>query len=138
MRRFWAAYAGAALGMLVFDIPWLSIAGPALYTPLMGHLLRPDIVVWAAVAFYLIYVTGLVILAVRPAADTPLSAVVGRAALYGFCAYATYDLTNMATLKDFPVVIVVADLIWGTVLSSVAAAVGFWSMRRFGGPIPAP
>ncbi len=138
MRRFWTAYAGAAVGMLVLDIPWLSIAGPRLYTPLMGHLLRPDFVVWAAVAFYLIYVAGIVILAVRPGATSSPAAVIGRAAVYGFCAYATYDLTNLATLKDFPVVIVAADLLWGTFLSSVAAAVAFWSMRRFGGPAPAP
>jgi len=134
MRNFVVAYVGAAVAMLALDIVWLSTAYEPLYKPLMGHLLAPDIVLWAAVAFYVIYLVGLVVLAVLPAigSASPWPGTLGRAALYGFCAYATYDLTNMATLKDFPPLVVAIDLVWGTALSTVVGAAALWSMRRFG------
>jgi uncharacterized membrane protein len=79
----------------------------------------------AAVAFYLIYVGGLVFLAIRPTAR--LSQAMSRGAVYGFCAYATYDLTNQATLRHWPLTLSLVDMAWGTGLSAVAAACGYFA-----------
>jgi uncharacterized membrane protein len=81
----------------------------------------------AAVIFYLIYILGIVLFAIQPAlaADSLQKAVLLGAAL-GFFAYATYDLTNLATLKDWPVLLVVVDIAWGTFLTGAVAAAGYW------------
>ena len=105
------------------DFVWLSIAGETIYRPAIGDLLGSEFDARAAVAFYLIYVFGLVFLSIRPAAR--LTQAMSRGAVYGFCAYATYDLTNQATLRHWPLKLSLVDMAWGTALSAVAAACGF-------------
>jgi uncharacterized membrane protein len=115
---------GAAFG--VMDGIWLSQMFERLYKPALGALLAPGLRLDAAGAFYLMYVTGLVLMAVRPAVlagGGPKAAALRGAALGAF-AYATYDLTNQATLAVWPVHVSLIDIAWGTFASATASAVG--------------
>jgi uncharacterized membrane protein len=106
----------------VIDLFWLGVLARDFYRRHLGHLLRPEVNWGVAVLFYLLFVVGIVIFAVKPALETasPARAVI-YGALFGFFTYATYDLTNLATVRDWPLVVTVVDLAWGTVLSGAVA-----------------
>ena len=115
------------------DMIWLGFVAKGFYRKNLGHLLRPDVNWSAALVFYLLYIGGILIFATMPALEkNSLYQAVVLGGLFGFFAYATYDLTNMATLKDWPLNVVIVDIIWGIVLTaSVAAAsflIGRWLM----------
>lgn len=115
------------------DMIWLGVIAKAFYRNNLGHLLRPDVNWSAALVFYLLYIAGILIFATMPALEKKsLYQAVVLGGLFGFFAYATYDLTNMATLKGWPLNVVIVDILWGIVLSaSVAAAsflIGRWLM----------
>jgi uncharacterized membrane protein len=116
------------------DMVWIAFAARGFYKNNLGHLLSP-VVNWpAAFAFYLIYIAGILIFAVVPALR---SGSLGKAAvwgaMFGFFTYATYDLTNLATLKDWPLKVAAADILWGVVLCSSVATIstllGRWLVR---------
>jgi uncharacterized membrane protein len=126
LRTLVVSYLAALAAFCGLDFVWLSFAGEAIYRPAIGELLRGSFDAPAAVAFYLIYVFGLVFMAVRPSAR--LSQAMSHGAVYGFCAYATYDLTNQATLRHWPLTLSLIDMTWGTALSAVAAACGYFAL----------
>lgn len=132
MLKWSATYAAVLVAMGAVDAVWLTFAGERLYRANIGELLAPDFRIAPAVLFYLIYVFGLVFLAVRPDDETH---GIARAALYGavygLCAYATFDLTNQAVMKVWPTTITVVDMAWGMALSAYAAAVGAWVAGKF-------
>jgi uncharacterized membrane protein len=103
-----------------------------LYKPALGPLMAPGLRLDAAVAFYLMYVTGLVLLAVRPTvlAGGGVRAAALRGASLGAFAYATYDLTNLATLAGWPVHVSVIDIAWGTFASATSSAAGALAWSR--------
>lgn len=108
---------------LVIDLVWLGFVAKDFYQVKLANFLGP--VNWtAAIIFYLLFIVGIIIFAVAPALDAQsLVTAIIYGALFGFFTYATYDLTNLATLKDWPIKVVVVDIIWGMVLSgSVATA----------------
>ena len=117
------SYLAALAAFCGLDFVWLAYAGDAIYRPALGELLRDGYDAPTAVAFYLIYVFGLVFLTIPLAAR--LIQAMSRGAVYGFCAYATYDLTNQATLRHWPLTLSLVDMTWGTALSAVAAACGY-------------
>lgn len=125
------AYLGALLSMLALDAVWLGVLMPDAYQRALGHLLLAEPRWDAAALFYLAYPVGTVVFAVLPAwrAAQPRQAWL-LGALYGALAYATYDLTNLATLKGWPVHIVVIDIAWGAVITAVSAATGLALLRR--------
>lgn len=127
---FFKAYAIAALTMLVVDGLWLWTMGPRLYQPALGHLLAPAPDLAAAGLFYLLYLAGVVALAIVPARSVRGAA--GRGAVLGAVAYGTYDLTNQATLQGWPWFITGIDLVWGASLTALTAAVAarFTMLRR--------
>ena len=125
MRTLVVSYLTALAAFCGLDFVWLSYAGEAIYRPAIGELLRSGFDAPAAVAFYLIYVFGLVFLAIRPAAR--LTQAMSHGAVYGLCAYATYDLTNQATLRHWPLALSLVDMAWGTALSAIAAACGYFA-----------
>ena len=98
----------------IIDLLWLGVIAKKFYRKNLNFILSDDVNWAAAIVFYLIYIAGIIFFAVRPAV---LNASLGQAAvlgaLFGFFTYATYDLTNMATIKGWPLVIVVVDIIWG-------------------------
>lgn len=108
------------------DLIWLTLMGGAFYRPHLGDLMRASPNLAASAAFYVIYAAVLTALVVAPAirtgAPVSLLAVFGGGALFGLGAYATYNLTNLATLKAWPLPIVLVDTAWGTLLTGVVAA----------------
>lgn len=107
------------------DMIWLGLVATKFYQSQIGFLMGP--VNWtAAIVFYLLYIIGIIIFAVSPALEAQsFSKAVILGALFGFFAYATYDLTNLATIKDWPIMVTIVDLIWGTVLTSSVAAISY-------------
>lgn len=108
------------------DLLWLGIIAKDLYQRNLVHLLSPNVNWPAAFLFYLMYIVGIIIFAVRPALlDQSFIKAVVWGALFGFFTYATYDLTNLATLKDWPVKIVLVDIVWGTLLCTLVASASY-------------
>lgn len=133
MLRTLAAYLGTGLAMAAVDAVWLTTMMDRLYRPVLGPLMKaPDFV--AVVAFYLIYVLGIVVLAVWPALrEGRLRGATARGAILGFVAYATYDLTNQATLAAWSWHLTLVDIAWGTALTGLAATAGYLAARRVRG-----
>ena len=131
MKRCAAAYAITTIVFLGLDAIWLTVMADRLYKANLANLIAPQVSLVPAALFYAIYVFGMLIFAIMPAFK---SGQWTTAALYGaalgFVAYATYDLTNQATLKDWPTIVTVADLCWGTALTAVAASCGYLASRN--------
>lgn len=123
LRQFVVAFVAAAVVFIPLDGAWLSITASRLYRPAIGHVMREDFDALAAVVFYLIYLTGLVIFVVRPAAGA--RAALARGALFGLACYATYDLTNQATIVRWPWHLTLIDLAWGTFVTATSAWVSY-------------
>jgi uncharacterized membrane protein len=101
----------------VIDLIWLGIIAKNLYQRQIGHLMADQVNWFAAILFYLLFIGGLVFFVLMPAVDAgSLGKAILYGALFGFITYATYDLTNLATLKNWPWQITVIDLSWGTFL----------------------
>lgn len=128
-----ALYGITTLVFFALDFIWLSTATSRIYAPLMGDLLAPKPNLPVAAVFYLFYVVGVIALAVVPGLkEGALIGAVWRGALFGLLAYATYDLTNLATIRDWPWQVSVIDMIWGTTLNSAVAAAGYFAGRWLG------
>jgi len=111
----------------VIDIIWLGVVAKSFYQKNLKYILSPDVNWTAAIIFYLIYIAGILIFAVLPAvAKDSLRHAAVWGALFGFFTYATYDLTNLALLKDWPINIVIVDILWGVVLCSAVATLSFF------------
>ena len=129
--RYLLAYLGSGVVMAILDAVWLTTVGPRLYRPAIGELLAPEANLRVAAVFYVVYVAGIVFLAVLPAIreGSVLRAVTSGAVL-GLVAYATYDLTNQATLRVWPLHITLIDVAWGTFVTTAAALGGYWLASR--------
>jgi len=125
MNKYVAAYAGTATVMVALDMLWLSVIAKPMYQQGIGHLMAEKPIVGIAVLFYLLYALGVVIFAVSPQHNgATWTVTLAMGALLGFFAYATYDLTNLATLRDWPLRLSLIDIGWGTVVSAASAAGG--------------
>jgi len=134
MSQFAIAYIASLVTFLVIDAIWLGLVAKAFYAAQLGPLMRDDVLFIPAGIFYLLYSAGIVLLAVRPSQpDLSLTNVALYGAVVGFIAYGTYDVTNLATLKNWPPLMSAVDLIWGTAISSLVAVAGAVAARKFGG-----
>ena len=126
------SYVLTLLVFLAVDFFWLGFLAKGLYNKYLGNFLSSQVNWTAAIIFYCLFVVGVLIFVVYPAVgkDSLLTAVV-LGALFGMFTYATYDLTNLATLKDWPVLIVIIDIAWGAFLSAVVSTAGFYIVRYF-------
>ena len=123
-HRLLIAWALTALLFLAMDAVWLTLMAPRLYRPEIGTLLRSSFDLLPALLFYLLYVSGIVVLAVQPALEAARPLLAGRrGALLGLVSYGAYDLTNQATLQGWSWRVTLADLAWGSIATGVAAAV---------------
>ncbi|MES3027019.1 MAG: DUF2177 family protein [Pseudomonadota bacterium] len=131
MLKYLAAYLGAGLAFAVIDAVWLTTVGPKLYRPALDDVLADQFNLPAAIAFYLVFIAGVLMLAILPAVreGAGWTRALANGAMLGFVAYATYDLTNQATLKVWSLKVTLADIGWGTVLTACAAAAGFAAYR---------
>ncbi len=136
MMKAVLSYVIALVALLALDFVWLTLTGETLYRPAMGDLevMHPNMI--AAVGFYLIYALGLTILVVNPATE-PGGPVNGReltwkAAVFGLAAFATYDLTGMAVIRDWPVALSFIDMGWGAFAAMVTANLTILVLRLLG------
>ncbi|MDR6951504.1 putative membrane protein [Ancylobacter sp. 3268] len=119
------SYLATGLVFLAIDSVWLGLMAGRFYRPRLGHLMADQLNLPPAILFYLLYVAGIVVFAVQPAlASGRWSTALTQGALFGLIAYACYDLTNQATLRDWPALVTVVDIMWGTVLTAGSATVG--------------
>jgi len=124
LNAFFKTFFLTLIPFVGLDALWLGLVAPRFYRSQIGFLLadRPN---WAAaIVFYIVFIAGLVIF-VTGSEDGVLSAAL-RGALFGFICYATYDLTNLATIKDWPVLLTVVDMCWGTALGGMTSALAVW------------
>ena len=128
MKTFASSYVGALAALLGLDAVWLSAMAERLYRPMLGDLLARDFEVLPALAFYALYVFGVVFLAAVPALRLGgwRTALINGAVL-GLVAYGTYDFTNQATLRHWPTIVTGLDLAWGTFLTSASAVAGYFA-----------
>ena len=127
MLKYVLAYGATALAFCALDFAWLTVVAPKFYQAQIGALLLDKPNLLPALAFYILYVAGLVIFCVGPGLDTgqwQRSLVLG--ALLGLVAYATYDLSNLATLKGWTTSLSLVDMAWGTLASAIASTSGYF------------
>ena len=129
MQKTLLAYAATTLVMIAIDLVWLGFIAKPLYQQGIGHLMAAEPKLAAAAVFYLLYPVGLMVFAVMPGVALGWGDAALKAAMFGFFAYATYDLTNLATLKNWPLSLALIDMAWGTAVSAVAALAGRWAYQ---------
>jgi len=129
-------YFAALAIFLVLDMLWLLVLARNFYQQQIGQYMRPDPNLYAAGAFYLLFIAGLLYFAILPGAHAPLYAAL-RGAFFGLLTYATYDLTNLAIMRDWPLLLTLVDLLWGSALCAVVAAATAWLNSRMGKALPA-
>ena len=117
----------------IIDMIWLVLVAKKFYSEQIGFLMRPDIVWPAAIIFYLLFIAALVVFVISPAIEKHswVHALLYGAFL-GLVTYATYDLTNLATLKNWPVLVTIVDLIWGMVLAASVSVVTYLISSKIG------
>jgi uncharacterized membrane protein len=128
MTRSLLTYAATFVALAALDFLWLGVVAKSFYRDGIGHLMAPAPNLPAAAAFYLLYPIGLVVFAVLPSGGDWLRAL-ALGALFGLFCYGTYDLTNLAVLKDWPLPVTLVDIAWGAVVSAVGASAGAWVLR---------
>jgi uncharacterized membrane protein len=122
MRRLVLTFVATAVVFLLLDIAWLTTMATRLYRPALGHVLREDFDGVAAGLFYAIYLAGLTVFAALPAQRARTALL--RGAFFGLVCYATYDLTNQATIVHWPWRVTLVDLVWGAAVSGASAWAG--------------
>jgi uncharacterized membrane protein len=120
-------YAIALPVFFAIDMFWLGVVSKNFYREQIGGLMKSDINWVAAILFYLLFITGLVVFVINPAVDkhSYIHALL-FGALFGLVCYATYDLTNLALAKDWPLLVTIVDLIWGAVLASLVSVITYF------------
>ncbi|MDH7475853.1 MAG: DUF2177 family protein [Microgenomates group bacterium] len=127
MKNFLIAF----LVFLAIDMIWLGFIGKSLYQKYLGYLMTDKINWIAALTFYILFIIGLLIFVINPALlQKSLNKAIFYGALYGLITYATYDLTNLATIKNWPLTITIIDLFWGTFLSTAVSLITFLISKK--------
>jgi uncharacterized membrane protein len=133
MSRLLVTYLVVAIIFVTTDVVWLKTMAGRLYQPVLGDLLRPEPNLLAAGAFYVLYPIGLLGFAVLPAHhDGNALRALLSGMMFGFFTYATYDLTNQATLRNWSTMLTVADICWGSFLAGFSAWLGYLVVQRLG------
>lgn len=121
------------LVFLAVDMVWLGLVARQFYAAQLGHLMTPNVNWVAAILFYLLFIVGILVFVILPARERQSVAhAIGYGALFGLMTYATYDLTNLATLRDWPLIVTVIDLLWGMTVSGIVSFAGYHIARAFG------
>ena len=133
MMPYGAAYLTALAVFVLADMVWLGKMASRLYRPTLGDIALSGVNLAPAVAFYILYPVGLVVFAVLPALKGgSISMALFYGALFGFFTYATYDLTNQATLRNWTLQLTLIDVLWGAALAATAATSGYLIASKFG------
>ena len=120
-------YFFTSIVFFIIDIIWLGLIAKNLYAKYLGQFLSEQVNWTAAIIFYLIFIAGIMIFAIYPAVEkSSLMHAIIYGVLFGFFTYSTYDLTNLATMKDWPMNIVIIDIAWGSALSGLVSLSGYY------------
>jgi len=131
LSRILLTYAVSVPVFFAVDMVWLGVIAKGFYRKALEPLLAPTVNWPAAIIFYLLFLVGILLFALLPGMEKKsLAHTVAMAALFGFISYATYDLTNLATLRDWPLMLSIVDMIWGAFLSASTATVTYLIMSR--------
>jgi len=115
------------------DMIWLGLVARTFYKKHLGYIMAPDVNWIAALIFYLLFIVGILVFVVLPGLkENSLSSTILRALLFGLITYATYDLTNLATIRDWPLTVTLVDLIWGMTLTTLVSLAGFFGGKWLG------
>ena len=126
-------YAIALPVFFAIDLIWLGFVAKNFYRNQIGFMMKSDINWTAAISFYLLFIVGLVLFVIAPALEKNSWAhALLFGALFGLITYATYDLTNLATLKDWPLLVTIVDLAWGAVLAALVSTATYFIARKIG------
>ena len=132
MKIFYLSVFFASLIFLIIDVLWLSISVKLFYRPQIGLLLNEKPIFWAAILFYLVYIFGIAILIIQPSLNNDsMSQSFWTGLILGVVAYGTYNLTNMATIKNWSVYVVVVDMAWGGFLTGFSSSLGIFYQKNF-------
>jgi len=132
LLKYFAIYSSFLITMLAIDLIWLLGIAKSLYRDEMGDLMATEPKLVAGLAFYLLYALGAVIFVVIPAlSKQSLLYALQYGALFGFFCYMTYDLTNLAVIRDFPTRLAFVDMIWGSFVTAVVSSLAYWVGDRF-------
>jgi uncharacterized membrane protein len=125
------AYLVCLVTFVAIDLTWLGVMAPRFYRPTLGDIAVSGVNLPPAILFYSLFPVGLVIFAIQPALKSgSMSKALISGALFGFFTYATYDLTNQATLRNWTPQLTVVDISWGTVLGAISASISFWLVTK--------
>ena len=129
----WLAYFGVTFVVFMgIDLIWLGFVAKNIYAKYLGYLMAPKVNWLAALVFYVIFIIGILYFVIAPSlVDRDFTQLVIRAMLFGFMTYATYDLTNLATVRNWPITITIIDLIWGTTLSTSVSVISYLIITNF-------
>lgn len=133
MLRLIGVYLATGIAFALVDYIWLTQFGPKVYFPTLDPVALPSARIGPAVVFYLAYIAGVLALVVYPRREQPLLKTTLYGGLLGAMCYATYDLTNQATLRVWSTHITVIDITWGTFITAFGATVGGFALRRLRG-----
>jgi uncharacterized membrane protein len=126
------AYLSAAVTFVAVDMVWLGLMASRLYRPTLGDSAMAGVNLPPAVVFYVLYPIGLVLFSIHPALRLgSVGTAAATGALFGFFTYATYDLTNYATLRNWSLQLTVVDIVWGTVLAGLTSSLSYLLVTRF-------
>ncbi len=130
---YFIAYLIATVTFLVIDSIWLGVVAKNFYANQLGDLMADNIRFGVAAGFYAVYTIGIIVFALKPGMEAQsLLMVAGYSALFGFLAYGTYDFTNLATVKDWPALVTIADLAWGTTITTVTGVITYLALNKLG------
>ena len=131
ISRIFLTYIVSVPVFFIIDMIWLGVIAKGFYRKALESLITPNINWIAAIIFYLFFLVGVLIFALLPGMERrSLVYTIAMAALFGFIAYATYDLTNLATIRDWPLMLTIVDMIWGSFLSASTATLTYLIMSR--------
>tara|TARA_B100001057_G_C22217243_1_gene706871 strand:- start:72 stop:485 length:414 start_codon:yes stop_codon:yes gene_type:complete len=130
-KCFLVAAALASIIFLIIDIIWLSFATKSFYRPFLGDLISEKPVLWAAGLFYILYMFGMAVIVIQPCIEpSALSKSLFTGFVFGLVAYGTYNLTNMAVIKDWSPTVVFVDMFWGGALTAVSSTTGIYLAKK--------
>lgn len=132
MKLLLTAYAGTFATLLAVDAVWLGLVARTFYRDQLGEMMLPNPNFAVAAAFYIFFAMAVVLLAVMPGVKAQSALVaLGYGAVLGLAAYGTYDITNLATLKGWPVAVTIVDMAWGTFVTALCSGAGYLAVRYF-------
>ena len=132
MKQYISTYIATIVTFLALDGLWLGFFAKDFFQTQLADFMIDSVNIPVALLFYLVYVVGIIIFVIKPGLEKGnAKSVFMYGALFGFICYAAYDLTNLATLQDWPIPVVIVDLIWGTLGTGASAVVGYWVSKKF-------